>query len=245
MPRLRTVVIAGALVAPSIVATGAYLSSHGQQDLFGDLLVPEAARAVRAEASPACPENSVAASSFTDLGPFADHVNCLVQWDIVEGKSPTTYEPEAVVTRAQAAAFTARALTAVGGSLPEGQDVFDDDDDSTFEAHINQLANGGVLDVPPNGSFVPGAPMTAGEAADLLAAAFRHRAGGDIDSDALLSGAGAGTRAETNDTALARDEIIRRGQLAMLVTRWLDRAIADGVAQLPSATAPADRPGRP
>ena len=243
MPRLRSILIAAALVAPSVVAAGVYVVAQGEQDLFGNLLLPQETSAPRSDGPAACPEGAVPASSFTDLGEFSAAVDCLAYWGIAQGTSRTTYRPAAVVTVDQAAAFTARALRATGGALPDGGDAFRGDAESPFEADINQLADAGLLEPSPGGTLDLRAAMTTGEVADLLAGAYSQRSGHDIDRAALLSGEapeapppGTGVNAPAD---FAPEDLIRRGQLAVMVTRWLELAVDEGLAEPPGTSAAA------
>ncbi len=103
---------------------------------------------------------------------FESDINSLAAATITEGCNPpsnTRFCPGDSVTRGQMAAFLVRAL-----DLPDGRDVFTDDDGSVFETDIQALAKSGITfgcNPPVNDHFCPGQEITRAEMA-----AFLHRA---------------------------------------------------------------------
>lgn len=84
------------------------------------------------------------------------------------------YCPRDAVTRAQMAAFFARAL-----GLPESNvDHFTDDDGSTLEGAINRIADAGITlgcNPPENDEFCPDRAITRGAMAAMLTRAFDYQ----------------------------------------------------------------------
>ena len=98
---------------------------------------------------------------------FEHDINALAASGITKGCSPTSFCPDAEVTRGQMAAFLVRAL-----SLPASStDYFGDDNGTTFEHDINALAASGITKGCSPTSFCPDDPVTRGQMA-----AFLHRA---------------------------------------------------------------------
>ena len=98
---------------------------------------------------------------------FEHDINALAASGITKGCSPTSFCPDANVTRGQMAAFLVRAL-----SLPSTTtDYFTDDNGTTFEHDINALAASGITKGCSPTSFCPDANVTRGQMA-----AFLHRA---------------------------------------------------------------------
>ena len=143
------------------------------------------------------------------------------------------YCPDDSVTRGAMAAFIARALDlpAVGG------DHFDDDDASTFENAINQVAAAGITqgcNPPQNTRFCPDRTMTRGEMAAFLTRAFDLPASGTdrfrddsghIFEDAINRLGAAGITLGCNppsNSNFCPDEPIRRDQMATFLARASD-----------------------
>jgi uncharacterized repeat protein (TIGR01451 family) len=103
---------------------------------------------------------------------FEDAINRLAEAGITKGcnKDGTLFCPDTEVTRGEIAAFFDRAL-----DLPAAtDDYFTDDDNSIFEANINNLAEAGITrgcNPPANDNFCPLDNVTRGQIA-----AFFHRA---------------------------------------------------------------------
>ena len=100
---------------------------------------------------------------------FETDINRLAASGITSGCTPTTFCPDAYITRGQMAAFLDRAL-----SLPATTtDYFTDDEGSIFETDINRLAASGITSGCTPTTFCPDAYVTRGQMA-----AFLHRAVG-------------------------------------------------------------------
>ncbi|HKX74819.1 MAG TPA: M15 family metallopeptidase [Acidimicrobiia bacterium] len=103
------------------------------------------------------------------------NIEAMAQASITFGCNPPfndRYCPERTVTRAQAAAFIARALRLPATS----HDFFTDDNGHTLEAAINQLAAGGITfgcNPPSNDRFCPDEAVTRAQFAAFVARALQ------------------------------------------------------------------------
>ena len=95
-------------------------------------------------------------------------INAVAQAGITTGCASDQFCPKEVVTRAQMAAFLARALDLPGATI----DHFDDDDGHPREADINRLAEAGITNGCGPAAFCPNVPLTRGQAAAFLYRAF-------------------------------------------------------------------------
>lgn len=105
---------------------------------------------------------------------FENDINSIATTGITRGCNPPDndrYCPDRTLTRAEAAAFVARAL-----GLPKATtDWFTDDNGLTLEPEINRLAEAGVTrgcNPPANDQYCPGRTLTRAEAAAFLARAL-------------------------------------------------------------------------
>jgi hypothetical protein len=105
---------------------------------------------------------------------FETDINRIARAGITRGCNPplnNRYCPNDPVTRAEMAAFLARAL-----DLPNAnRDYFADDDNSTFEADINRIARAGITfgcNPPANTNFCPNRNITRAEMASFLARGY-------------------------------------------------------------------------
>lgn len=100
---------------------------------------------------------------------FEASINRLAAAGITTGCGPTTFCPNASISREQMAAFLDRALKLAN----TGTDYFTDDEGSAFEKSINRAAAAGLTSGCGGTQFCPGAVVTRGQMA-----AFFHRAFG-------------------------------------------------------------------
>ncbi|MFP3881770.1 MAG: hypothetical protein ACLFWH_05575 [Actinomycetota bacterium] len=106
---------------------------------------------------------------------FQADINSLAHAGITQGCNPPTNDsfcPTDNVTRGQMAAFIVRAQEYPSTTT----DFFWDDDQSTFEANINSLANEAVTkgcNPPTNDQYCPGEPVLRGQMAAFLARALQ------------------------------------------------------------------------
>ena len=197
----------------------------------------------------ACPDG-VPEDGFADVETSNTHeaaIDCVVAWGVTSGAGPSTYAPSGLVSRAQMASFIARLLDEAGGTLPEGDDAFTDDDGNAHEANIDRLAAAGIVSGRGDGTYDPDAPVTRAQMATLLVRAYEYR----ID-DTLVGGAdffwdddGSTHAAEIDaaatfgftgghpDGTYGPEESVRRDQMASFLTRVLDLLVDDGLAAYP------------
>lgn len=98
-----------------------------------------------------------------------DHIDALASSGITRGCGVDLFCPEVSVTRAQMAAFLARALDLSGGT-----NAFSDDDGHPLESDIDALAAAGITDGCAPGRFCPDDPVTRAQVATFLVNAFGH-----------------------------------------------------------------------
>lgn len=113
------------------------------------------------------------ADAFTDdQGLFHEfRTNQLAAIGVVGGTGDgTTYSPSRTVTRGQMAKFLALAAEHLSGEpLPAGQDRFADDDGTTFESFIDQIAEAGVTGGSADGRYNAGATVQREQMGSFLA----------------------------------------------------------------------------
>lgn len=221
------------------------------------LLTSPSAAAVRS-LDAGCPSGVVRSSGFLDVAGSAHErgIACLVHWGVASGTTLTRYAPSGGVTRAQMAAFLARAVQRTGGSLPTGSpDAFDDDDGSVHEPAINALAEAGVVSGRGGRSYEPGALVSRAQMAALLVRAFDERSG-QAGQEPLAAGpdafpddegadlepeidraAAAGLVAGYPDGTYRPAGTVTREAMASFVARWLDLAVSRGLTTAPSRPA--------
>ena len=110
---------------------------------------------------------------FTDMAPghqFAGEVTGLRELGITQGCTPTTFCPEAPVSRGEMAAFLVRALNLE--PLDDSIVPFTDDDGSVFEADIKVLRQHGITNGCSATEFCPTKTVTREEMAAFLVRAF-------------------------------------------------------------------------
>ncbi len=100
-------------------------------------------------------------------------INALAALGVVRGTAPGTYDPRALVDRAQTATLVARALEQRGVTLPpDPPDAFADDTGSVHEAAINALAAEGIITGTSAGYLEPRRATRRDQMASLLARAL-------------------------------------------------------------------------
>ncbi|MFP4634462.1 MAG: phosphodiester glycosidase family protein, partial [Nitriliruptoraceae bacterium] len=109
---------------------------------------------------------------FVDVHPDDVHAGPIARLTaagVITGRTATTFEPNAAVTRAQTAALIGRTLEYVTGEgLPRGRDTFTDDNDTTHEPVIDRLAATGVVTGTGDWRFRPSASVTRGAVASFV-----------------------------------------------------------------------------
>jgi len=195
----------------------------------------------RPDSTPDSPPDASATRSPEHNGTFTDddgnvhesNIEAIAAKGITLGCNPpdnSRYCPDDSVTRGAMAAFIARAM-----GLPSADgDHFNDDEASTFEQAINQVATTGITqgcNPPGNTRFCPGRTMTRGEMAAFLVRAFDLPASktdyfaddhGHIFEDAINRLGAAGITMGCNPPENSRycpDDPIRRDQMATFLVR--------------------------
>lgn len=112
----------------------------------------------------------VVAPPFSDVtnSSLIDHITWLYYAGISSGCGNGQFCPNDLVSRAEMAAFLARALDLPGTS----EDFFTDDDGHPLEVSINRIAAAGISFGCAPGRYCPGASVTREEMASFLARAF-------------------------------------------------------------------------
>ena len=109
---------------------------------------------------------------FTDVGSDNVHAAAIARLssaEIIRGRTETTYDPRAVVTRAETATLLRRALEHLQGSqLPPGRDTFTDDNASVHEPSINQLSQLQIVGGTGGFSYVPNDPVSRAAMASMV-----------------------------------------------------------------------------
>ena len=157
---------------------------------------------------------------------FEDEINLLKAAGITTGTSPTTYDPNAPVTRGQMAAFVNRSL----GLPAAGASPFTDISGSIFEDDINRLFAAGITFGTSPTTFSPDDPMTRGQMAAFINRALSLPAAAsgpftDIASTSFVADINAlfaaGITTGTSDTTYSPSDPVTRSQEAGFLTRAL------------------------
>lgn len=105
-----------------------------------------------------------------DGGTHELRTNQLAAVGIVAGTGGGAYSPAATVTRGQMAKFIARSAAYLAKQdLPSGGDRFSDDNGTTFEAYINQIAQAGITGGSSDGTYRAGATVTREQMGSFVA----------------------------------------------------------------------------
>lgn len=184
----------------------------------------------------------------TDGSTHAPSIDCIVGWGIASGKTPTTYEPNAAVTRQQLAAFVRNMLKEAGITLPTAPaNSFDDDDESVHELAINQLAELGVVTGKAPRTYKPAAYVSRAEMTTFLVRAHRVVAGSTLTDGPRYFNDTAGNAHEANINRAAHAGLaagvgpgnfgprgrVTRAQMATFISRTLDLLVESGTIPAP------------
>ena len=200
----------------------------------------------------ACDPVSVPGSNFDDI--TQDHhreaIECLNWWGLVQGKTDTTFDPHAQVTRGQAASTVARLMEAAGYALPENPpNRFPDDDNSVHAHRIDQLAAVGVIGGFSDGTFRPDDPVNRGQIASLIVRAYNTVTSSSLAGapDAFSDDTDSGHETDIN-AAAARHWVngvgggkynpfgaATRDQVSSIIARVLSTLVDDGKATPPAS----------
>jgi hypothetical protein len=133
-----------------------------------DQMAAFVARLIRA-AGGSLPSNPPDKFADDNGDPFEADINALAAVGVVQG-SGGRYYPSAPVDRGSMAAYLDRAYTAITGkTLSHPHDYFVDDNGSTFENDINNMAAAGITGGYADGTYRPGVSVTRDQMASFLA----------------------------------------------------------------------------
>src|SRR3546814_210520 len=116
------------------------------------------------------PEPDTDAFSDDDGNVHEESINQLAAAGVMLGKTGTTFDPSAPVTRGQVASILARAYAVLAGSpLAAGDDSFTDDDGTTHEAAIDAVAAAGWVNGVDADTFIPHGNATRAQLSSMVA----------------------------------------------------------------------------
>lgn len=102
--------------------------------------------------------------------PYRNHIVSAYELGIVTGKTGTTFDPDALVTREQAAAMLSRVYTALGGEIPE-VDATTFSDDASISAYARDavafMTKHGIIGGMGNNTFAPRGDATVEQAVKI------------------------------------------------------------------------------
>lgn len=219
--------------------------------LAGLLVAPAPAQAAP---SRACPGELVPATSFLDTrsSPHRLAIDCARWFDVVSGRSATSFAPERAVTRGQLTSMVLRVLDrGPAGPLPRTEVAgFDDTVGHLFETEIATLVELGVLSGVSATSFAPDAPVTRAQLASMVDRAVDIGTGVELAEAPLTFGdvgardphrraiarlARAGIVSGTSSTTFAPGASVTREQAAAMLTRTAMLLVEEGEQGLPTA----------
>ncbi|OLN21809.1 cell wall hydrolase [Domibacillus antri] len=164
----------------------------------------------------------VQAAGFVDVPARAlNEVNYLVEGKIVNGSSPTTFTPDKVITKAEAAVFIGRALQLNGTQRATG---FPDVGMSNFASgYIQSAVDKGIVSGDKAGNFLPYKEVTRGEMAVMLANAFGYSYNNTVSGaeKALMT---LGIASGLSNGTFGTDLPIKRADFAVFMARAINPA---------------------
>jgi hypothetical protein len=243
LPALPTALLLTALLVPTT-------------PVAAQTLVPEPRPTAQPRtAERACPPDQVQEDGFADVARSNVHeaaVDCVVHWQVANGRTGSAYAPRDLVDRGQMASFLARLVERSGGTLPTPtRDWFRDDDRSPHQDAVNRLAEAGVVGGKEPGRYAPLERVSRAQMAAFLVRAHDHRArqggrppladGGDYfpDDDTsplqreINASAAAGLTGGYADGTYQPGLAVARDQMASFLARTLDVVVEQGLATVP------------
>ncbi len=176
-------------------------------------------------------------------------ITCLVGWGIASGKTATTFEPNAPITRQQLATFVRNVLQQSGVPLPAAPaNHFDDDDRSVHHLAINQLAELGVVTAKAPRTVGPADYVSRAEMTTFLVRAYKVAARGVSLADGpryfndtagnahelnINRAAHAGLAAGVSPGSFGPTGRVTRAQMATFICRTLDLLVDTGKVPAP------------
>lgn len=199
----------------------------------------------------ACHPNDVPGAGFTDVGQSThrEAIYCLNWWEIMHGKSDTSFDPQAAMTRGQLATAVTQLMEKSGYQFDANPpSKFSDTKGSTHEANINKLASAGVLMGFSDGTFHPDAPVTRGQVASVIVRAYEAVTGDQLSGSTTAFSDIADSGHEDDINAAAEAGWVNgvgggkfnpfgaatRGQIASMLARELSDLVDNGNATPPT-----------
>ncbi|WP_231584180.1 N-acetylmuramoyl-L-alanine amidase [Domibacillus indicus] len=160
-------------------------------------------------------QTPVQAAGFVDVPSRAlNEVNYLVQGGVVQGSSPTTFNPYQTITRAEAATFVGRAIQLDG---TKRQTRFNDVNPGSFAAgYIESIAAKGIMSGDSSGKFSPEKLVTRGEMAIIIAKAFGYT--GNAETALMNLGIASGM----SNGSFGSSQTITRADFAVFLSRAIN-----------------------
>jgi hypothetical protein len=156
------------------------------------------------------------------------NIDALAALGVTAGCEENMYCPSDTVTRGQMATFIVRALGWETGNAP---DAFTDDDGTTHEANINELAARGVTGGCGEGLYCAGEPVTRAQMGTFLVRAFQLTVdgaanpfsdiGGSTHEDNIVILAAVGVTTGCEDGMYCPANEVTRAQMATFLIRAL------------------------
>lgn len=195
-----------------------------------------------------CPDGVFPEDGFVDVPADNVHermVDCLVWWQVANGRNSAYYAPASGVSREAMASFIARAL-GIDLSQPV-PDAFTDDDRSVHQSAINHLASLGVVGGTGEGHYSPTRTVSRAQMARFMVRAAEQALDALIVADAdhfdddaghlfeldIDKAASVGVVGGRGARTYAPDAPVSRDAMASFLTRLLDLTVEGGVRQQP------------
>lgn len=181
------------------------------------------------------------ATKFSDVpaNHFAvDHINYLVEKGAISGYADGTFKPNASITRAELSRILVDTL---GLEVEENVQLSftDTRDDAWYAPYVAALADKGIIQGNPDGTFAPGKTVTRAELAIMVVAAYELEAGDkevafpDVKENVWYTDA-INTLASNNivvgkpDGSFAPGDAVTRGEATAFVHRTEDPTVRPG-----------------
>lgn len=187
-----------------------------------------------------------------------DNIHCAEGLQLVEGTTPTTYNPTGFLTRGQAASILVNYVEVSQGAdlVSDGTDDFDDDDASVHEENIEKAVDNGILVGFPDGTYRPDANITRAQFASIAVQATElileedlvadgtddfDDDDGNIHESNIEKGVDNGLFEGTGPRTFSPNDFITRGQTATIIINAIGNVLVPAGAFAPAGP----RPGQP
>lgn len=148
---------------------------------------PASAEVTAADVEDICPAPGQV-DAFTDdtLNTFEDRINCAAAYDLVEGKTATTFDPQGFLTRGQAATILVNYVEVSDCDVEldtDDDDDFTDVDGNVHEDNIQKAADNGIVNGYNDDTFRPNMLISRAQFATMAVQATEVALGEDLESD--------------------------------------------------------------